>query len=94
MRVGAALSGSDGCDVTVNVDCMTIWGIHSNQPTLDLLGNGFVAVGWSEVGDLLQYEHSPGTLKEVLLQRYPDAKPGAIPVWAGICARVSPSESL
>ena len=66
---------------------MTIWGIHSDQPSLDLVGEGFVAIGWSEVGDLRQYEGSRDAPKDVLLNSYPEAKPGAIPVWAGVLSR-------
>ena len=30
----------------------TIWGIHNDHPELELVENGFVSVGWDELGDL------------------------------------------
>jgi restriction system protein len=66
---------------------VTIWGVHSDHPELDLVGNGLVAIGWDELGDL----HEIGPDKELMKQRvaatYPHAKPGAIPVWAGLLLR-------
>jgi restriction system protein len=64
-----------------------IWGIHNSHPELDLVGNGFVSVGWDELGDL----RAVGSDREVMKQRvaatFPNAKHGAIPVWAGILLR-------
>lgn len=65
----------------------TIWGVHNDQPQLDLVGNGFVSVAWSEVGDLRQFGEDREALKQRLAALYPDDKPGAIPVWAGVLVR-------
>lgn len=65
----------------------TIWGIHNDEPDLDLLGEGFVSVGWDEIGDLREYGHDNARLKELLRRGYPQAKAGAIPVWAGVLRR-------
>ncbi len=65
----------------------TIWGIHNDQPALDLLTGGFVSVGWDEIGDLRQYKGASKELKEQVSATYSAAKPGAIPVWAGILTR-------
>ncbi|MGD9795934.1 MAG: restriction endonuclease [Acidimicrobiia bacterium] len=66
---------------------MTIWGIHCDQPDLDLVGQGFVSVGWDEIGDLRGYSNDPDGLKAAISTAYPSSKPGAIPVWAGVLNR-------
>lgn len=63
------------------------WGIHNDQSTLDLVGENFISVGWDEVGDLHQYTNDRVLLKERIAAFYPDAKAGAIPVWAGVLHR-------
>ncbi|MBZ0216083.1 MAG: restriction endonuclease [Fimbriimonadaceae bacterium] len=65
-----------------------LWGIHmpkeiGTQP----IDEGFVSLGWSEVGNILEIESDREAFKECLSKAYPDAKPGAIPVWAGILYR-------
>ncbi|MCO5316973.1 MAG: restriction endonuclease [Microthrixaceae bacterium] len=64
----------------------TLWGIHNDEPDLDLVGEGFVSVGW-DVGDLREIGPDRARLKEVIRRRYPSAKEGAIPVWAGVLYR-------
>ena len=66
---------------------MTVWGIHNVNTELDLLGKGFVSVGWDEVGDLSIIGPDKEALKARLLAERPIAKPGAIPVWAGVLYR-------
>jgi restriction system protein len=63
-----------------------IWGIHNDQ-SLDLLNGSFVSIGWSELGNLNEQPFDRSTLKELLAQTYPEAKAGAIPVWAGVLVR-------
>jgi predicted Mrr-cat superfamily restriction endonuclease len=46
-----------------------------------------VAVGWRRIGDLRELGPDRATLKAALSEAYPDAKPGAIPVWAGVLLR-------
>ena len=65
----------------------TIWGIHSDQPSLDLISGGFVSVGWDEIGDLKKIGANKEELKHRIEIAYPDAKPGAIPIWAGVLMR-------
>ena len=65
----------------------TIWGIHNDEPELDLLGEGFVSVGWDEIGDLRECGRDKNALKQLLITGYPEAKAGAIPVWAGVLRR-------
>jgi restriction system protein len=64
-----------------------IWGIHNDQPSLDLIEGGFISVGWEEVGDLRVIGPDRDALKVRLAATYPTAKPGAIPVWAGVLMR-------
>jgi restriction system protein len=64
-----------------------LWGIHNDQPTLDLIEGGFVSVGWEELGDLRKIGPDRDALKLRLAATYPSAKPGAIPVWAGVLMR-------
>lgn len=64
-----------------------LWGIHNDQPSLDLIEGGFVSIGWEELGDLRVIGPDRETLKRHLSATYPAAKPGAIPVWAGILVR-------
>jgi restriction system protein len=65
----------------------TLWGIHNDQPNLDLILGGFISIGWEELGDLSLVKPDRETLKALLLSTYPTAKPGAIPVWAGVIHR-------
>jgi restriction system protein len=64
-----------------------LWGIHNDQPTLDLIDGGFVSIGWEELGDLRVIGPDREALKLRLAATYPTAKPGAIPVWAGVLMR-------
>jgi restriction system protein len=66
---------------------VTVWGVHNDHPELDLIGNGFISVGWDEIGDLSAIGPDKDTLKQRVAQAYPQAKPGAIPVWAGVLLR-------
>src|SRR5262245_53301039 len=66
---------------------LTIWGIHNDQPSLDLVEGGFISIGWKELGDPRAIGPDREQLKLRLAATYPNAKPGAIPVWAGVVAR-------
>ncbi len=66
---------------------ITIWGIHNDHPDLDLISNGFISVGWDDVGDLSTIGPDKAALKERVAEARPNAKPGAIPVWAGVLLR-------
>ena len=63
-----------------------IWGIHNDQ-SFDLVAGSFVSIGWSELGDLSGHPVDRSTLKERLASAFPEAKAGAIPVWAGVLSR-------
>ncbi|WP_312529531.1 restriction endonuclease [Paracoccus sp. (in: a-proteobacteria)] len=52
------------------------------------IDDGYVAIGWGEMGDLRQYIDRDA-LKSALSSHYPDKKPGALPVDAGTLFRFS-----
>lgn len=66
---------------------MTVWGVHNDHPELDLIGNGFVGIGWDDIGDLTEIGSDREALKKRIADTRPEAKPGAIPVWAGVLLR-------
>ena len=64
----------------------TMWGIHGGRDgeADDLfLKAKCVALGWPELGDLGAIAADRDGFKEVVAQAYPEAKPGAIPNYAG-----------
>lgn len=63
------------------------WGIHNDQPSLDLVGEGIITIGWDRVGDLTALGPDRSAIKQRLTQLHPDAKPGAIRIWAGVLLR-------
>jgi restriction system protein len=65
----------------------TMWGIHCDEPSLDFVGNGFVSIGWDDVGDLAVFEDDVPRLRDLLGTLFPSAKQGALPVWAGVLNR-------
>ncbi|GEO96998.1 hypothetical protein KTU01_31210 [Kocuria turfanensis] len=64
-----------------------IWGIHNDALRTELVDEGFVSVGWDEIGDLKEIGNDRSRMKQAVEGAYPEAKPGAIPVWAGILLR-------
>ncbi len=64
-----------------------MWGIHNDRREVDFLGDGLVALGWSRLSDLRDLPGDRDALKAALRAAYPEAKPGAIPVWAGMLLR-------
>lgn len=61
----------------------TMWGVHNDQPQLDLVANGFVSIGWFEMGDLSAIGNDKDAMKAKVASAYPDIKPGAVPGTAG-----------
>ena len=66
---------------------MTMWGIHNDAIGDELVAGGFISLGWEEMPNLRMLGDDRERMKAELLSRYPGAKPGAIPVWAGILLR-------
>jgi restriction system protein len=60
-----------------------LWGVHNDQPQLDLVANGFISIGWNLMGDLAAAGDDRDAMKARVLAAYPDAKPGAVPGTAG-----------
>jgi restriction system protein len=83
-----ATSTAGSCPSPVTfTDVTTMWGIHNDQPSLDLVDGGFISIGWEELGDLRRIDPDRDSLKRVLADTYPTAKPGAVRLWAGILLR-------
>lgn len=64
-----------------------MWGIHNDVLGQELIDGGFVSIGWAQVGDLRVVGVDRTRLKSVLETAFPEAKAGAIPVWAGVLHR-------
>ena len=64
-----------------------VWGIHNDKPAYDFVADGRIAIGWRRIGDLRELGDDRAALKSALADAYPDAKPRAIPVWAGVLVR-------
>lgn len=64
----------------------TIWGIHAGK-TGDadsfFLKKNCIALGWTQMGDLSILKPDRDAFKSRVMEVYPDAKPGAIPGYAG-----------
>jgi restriction system protein len=64
-----------------------VWGIHNDALSNELVDEGFVSVGWENMPDLRTIGNDRAQMKAALERLYPEAKAGAIPVWAGILIR-------
>jgi restriction system protein len=64
----------------------SVWGIHAGR-TGDadslFLKNNVVAIGWHEMGDMSKVPCERETFKAAVAKAYPQAKPGAVPNYAG-----------
>ena len=65
----------------------TMWGVHNDTLTRQLVEGGFVSIGWDELGDLRAISAGREALKTALADAFPDSKPRAIAGWAGILTR-------
>jgi hypothetical protein len=50
---------------------------------LDLVGNGFVSIGWDEMGGLSAIGYDKDVVRAKLTSMCPDMKPSAVPGTAG-----------
>ena len=65
----------------------SIWGVHMDWSLgLSPVGKSFIAIGWDKLGDLSKLTATRDAFKTAVAAAY-DAKPGAIPVNAGILFR-------
>lgn len=65
-----------------------LWGVHMDisvgtKPT----DEGFVGIGWPQLGDLSKLSANREAFKAAIKVAYTDAKPGSIPVQAGVLFR-------
>jgi restriction system protein len=65
----------------------SVWGVHNDTLTTELVDQGFVSIAWDELGDLRAIAPGRDALKVVLAETYPEGKPLAIAGWAGILLR-------
>lgn len=62
----------------------TIWGVHMGRQVGDIpISKGYVAIGWHQLGDLRSLPRDREVIKEMVVARIPEAKAGAVPVYAG-----------
>ena len=60
------------------------WGVHMPRKLEDKpISEGFIAIGWHEVGDLSKLAKTREAFRDVVARTYPDRKPGSVPVAAG-----------
>ena len=65
-----------------------IWGVHMGRHHgFDPIESGYVAIGWHEVGDLAAIKATRDAFKAKVAHAFPNGKPGAIPVEAGVLYR-------
>ena len=65
-----------------------VWGIHNDKiPSTTLVSEGFISIGWDEIGDLRAVGDDQVALKELVAATYPSARAGAVPGWAGVLRR-------
>lgn len=65
-----------------------VWGIHmGREHGLAPVKDGYVAIGWANVGDLSAIPARREAFKVSISQHYPDFKSGAVPVAAGVIYR-------
>lgn len=65
----------------------TMWGIHNDALGAELVDEGFISVGWDAMPDLRTIGDDMSRMRQAVQARYPSAKPGAVPVWAGVLRR-------
>ena len=64
-----------------------VWGLHMGEHVGGRpVEQGYVAIGWQELGDLKQYNDREA-FKAAIAENIPEAKEGALPVFAGILHR-------
>jgi restriction system protein len=66
----------------------TLWGVHMKKVRHPApIDEGFVGVGWPAMGDLAAIPTNRDAFKARLQETHPHAKPGAVPVQAGVLFR-------
>ena len=66
----------------------TIWGVHMPRELGSApVDEGFVAIGWSAMGNLSEVGGARDAFKVAYVKAYPTEKPGTVPVGAGVLYR-------
>ena len=60
------------------------WGIHNNHLTTELVEEGFVSIGWFELGDLTQIPATRDGFKVAMAAVHPDATVHQLAAMAGV----------
>ncbi|MGP9723888.1 restriction endonuclease [Corynebacterium sp. AOP40-9SA-29] len=71
-----------------------IWGIHNDTVTDQLVDEGFVSIGWDEVGDLSKFSSGRDSIKKTLAEKHPNAKTNSIAGQAGVLYRFAREVSV
>jgi restriction system protein len=65
-----------------------IWGIHmAREHGSAPIEKGYIAIGWKEMGDFAPIKPAREAFKAAYARAYPSAKPGTVPVAAGVAFR-------
>jgi restriction system protein len=65
-----------------------IWGVHmARDHGIAPIEKGYIAIGWYQLGDFSKIKPSREAFKTAYSLAYPNAKPGTIPVSAGVAYR-------
>jgi restriction system protein len=74
----------DDRELEMSIEERPIWGIHMGRDfNTRPIDENFVAIGWSQIGDLSKIPGDRESFKAAVAKTYPNIKPGAVPVVAG-----------
>lgn len=63
---------------------MSVWEIHNDTMTTELIDDGFISIGWDDLGALKAIGGGREGLKRALSNSEPEAKPRSIAAQAGM----------
>lgn len=66
---------------------MNVWGVHNDSLTAELVDEGFISIGWDELGSLSAITGGREGFKRALEAERPDAKARSIAGQAGVLVR-------
>src|SRR6185437_910116 len=59
-----------------------LWALHCSED-IDLVGGGFAAVGWGDLGNLSALPANREAFKAAVAETWPEKKAGTLAQWAG-----------
>ncbi|MEV0648234.1 restriction endonuclease [Phytomonospora sp. NPDC050363] len=65
----------------------TMWGVHNDQPQLNLVDNRFISIGWPVLGDLAALGGTREAVKARVAEAFPDWHPNKTALIAGMLWR-------